>query len=100
VAIFQPLDGSRGRSVPIQITADIGHLQIHEGNVRPVPPELLDGLASRRGLRHQLHVRLEVDQRRDALAQKRSGEDGRDHLRSIKSGPGRHNAAIEQATPA
>jgi hypothetical protein len=27
------------------------------------------------------------------------GEDGRDHLCDIKSGPGRDNAAIEQATP-
>ena len=48
-----------------------------------MPPELLDGLASRRGLRHQLHVRLDGDQGRDALAQKRMviGREDSDRLR-------------------
>src|SRR5271157_5310694 len=58
--------------------AGVWHLQIHEGDVRLVPPELLDPLPSRRSLRDHLHVRFELNQRCDARAQKRMVVDRED----------------------
>jgi hypothetical protein len=34
------------------------HLQVHQGDVRAVRPELLNRVSSIRGFRHQAHVQL------------------------------------------
>ena len=45
--------------------------KVHESDVGPMPTETLDGLMSVRGLRHNLHVRLAVDNRDNPLADER-----------------------------
>ena len=48
--------------------AHLGHLQIHERDVRTVRPELLNRFTSGRRFRHERHVRLCREQPGDALA--------------------------------
>src|SRR5208337_3633525 len=48
----------------------IGHLNIHQSDIRPVPSKLLDGLLAVGRLGYQLHVWFSLNQGRDSLAQK------------------------------
>src|ERR1700721_2975191 len=52
-------------------TAHVWHLQIHQREVRPVIPELIESLTSRGSLGDQFHVRLTPDQEADASPQHR-----------------------------
>src|SRR5215471_916280 len=63
------------------------HLQIHHHNVRVVRPELLDRLASVRGLPYDAHVRLAADEPSDALTHNGMVVD---HEDSNRAGLGTH----------
>ena len=58
--------------------ADVGQPKIHQRHVRTMLAEQLNRLAAGRGLGHDHHVGLAVDNRGDALAQKRMIVDAED----------------------
>jgi hypothetical protein len=49
----------------------LGHLQVHQRDVRAVHAELLNRLPSIRRFRNQIHVRLAAQQRCDSLPEHR-----------------------------
>ena len=67
------------------------HLQVHQRDVRPVSPELLDRVAAVGGLCHQRHVRLDADEPGDPVANERMIVD--------RENPNRRAAAGHDTSP-
>jgi hypothetical protein len=71
----QQNDTSRGKFCPDREhdvdTTEIGKPKIHQGDIRSDLAMFLDPFPTGGGRRHQLHVGLAVNHRRDALTQER-----------------------------